>query len=81
MTKKNVAYVWGEAEQKAFDLMKYQFEVADILQHFQRDLPIILETDASDYAIAGVLSQKHEDGVHPVGFFLRKLRQYYLVSV
>jgi len=35
-----------------------------------------LETDASDFAIAGILSQKFEDGkVHPVRFVSRKLAQ------
>jgi hypothetical protein len=33
-----------------------------------------LETDASDFAIAGILSQKFEDGkFHPVKFVSRKL--------
>jgi len=34
----------------------------------------LLETDASDFAIAGILSQKFEDGkLHPIGFASRKL--------
>ncbi|RZK39669.1 MAG: hypothetical protein EOO61_07030 [Hymenobacter sp.] len=35
---------------------------------------MILETDASDFAIGGILSQMHDDGQHPVGFYSRKLR-------
>ncbi|PRP73110.1 hypothetical protein PROFUN_16430 [Planoprotostelium fungivorum] len=34
----------------------------------------MLETDASDFAISGVLSQQHKDGVHPVGFMSRKMQ-------
>lgn len=37
-------------------------------------MPIILETDASDFAISGVLSQIHDDGTFPVGYFLQKLK-------
>ncbi|PRP72842.1 retrotransposable element protein, partial [Planoprotostelium fungivorum] len=31
-------------------------------------------TDASDFAISGVLSQRHKDGLHPVGFMSRKMQ-------
>jgi hypothetical protein len=35
-----------------------------------------VETDTSDFAIAGILSQKFEDGnLHPVSFISRKLSQ------
>ena len=36
-------------------------------------LPIILETDTSDFALSGVLSQIFPDGIHPIGFLSRKL--------
>lgn len=34
-----------------------------------------METDASDFALSGVLSQIFPDGCHPIGFLSRKLRQ------
>ena len=38
------------------------------------DKPAILETDASDYAIGAILSQKDEQGrKHPVAFYSRKM--------
>ena len=42
------------------------------MRHFDPQKEIFLETDASDFAIAGVLSQKHEGRLHPVAFFSRK---------
>ena len=74
LTKKSVEYIWTSKEQQAFDKLKNQFDTADILRHFDKDLPITVETDASDFAIAGVLSQLHSDGLRPVSFFSRKLR-------
>ena len=36
------------------------------------DLPAIVETDASDFAPAGILSQKHEGRLHPAAFHSKK---------
>ncbi|PRP72872.1 putative gag/polymerase/env polyprotein, partial [Planoprotostelium fungivorum] len=74
LTKKGVEFVWSVDCEKAFVELKRQFKTADICRHFNQQLPIILETDASDFAISGILLQEHRDGVHPVGFYSRKLR-------
>ena len=74
LTKKDAPWCWGTPHQIAFDELKHQFTTADILRHFNSKLPIILETDASDFAISGILSQTHPDGVHPVGFYSHKLQ-------
>jgi len=48
--------------------------ITPILRHYDPERPTLLETDASDFAIAGVLSQKFEDGkIYPIGFLSRKL--------
>jgi len=45
-----------------------------MLKHYNPDRPVLLETDASDFAIAGILSRKFEDiKIHPVRFVSRKL--------
>jgi hypothetical protein len=54
-------------------LLKSQFSSAKILRHFDTRLPVILETDALDFAIGGVISQQHPNGLHPVSFYSRKL--------
>jgi hypothetical protein len=45
---------------------------APILKHFDPCLEIILETDASDFVSAGVLSQYHDGVLHPVAFFSKR---------
>ena len=51
----------------AFKHLKDAFASAPILQRFDFDKDIVVETDASDYVSAGVLSQVGDDGLlHPV---------------
>jgi transposase InsO family protein len=77
MTKKEggkyIPFIWGPEQQAAFDLLKKAFTTAPVLRHFDYDREIIVETDASDYVSAGILSQYDDDGVlHPVAFYSRK---------
>jgi len=77
MTKKEggkyVPFVWGPEQQAAVDLLKKAFMSAPILHHIDYDREIIVETDASDYVSAGILSQHDDDGVlHPVAFYSKK---------
>ncbi|SPC63836.1 related to pol protein [Ustilago sp. UG-2017b] len=62
-----------EEAQQAFHKLIRAFASAGVLQHFDYHLPTRLETDASDFAIAGVLKQEHEGRWHPVAFYSRKM--------
>ncbi|KAJ1584992.1 hypothetical protein NDA15_001756 [Ustilago hordei] len=62
-----------EEAQQAFHKLIQAFTSAGVLQHFDYYLPTRLETDASDFAIAGVLKQEHEGQWHPVAFYSRKM--------
>ncbi|UTT91928.1 hypothetical protein NDA17_000364 [Ustilago hordei] len=62
-----------EEAQQAFHKLIQAFTSAGVLQHFDYHLPTRLETDASDFAIAGVLKQEHEGRWHPVAFSSRKM--------
>ncbi|KAJ1571866.1 hypothetical protein NDA12_006538 [Ustilago hordei] len=62
-----------EEAQQAFHKLIQAFTSAGVLQHFDYHLPTRLETDASDFAIAGVLKQEHEGQWHPVAFYSRKM--------
>ncbi|SYW73956.1 uncharacterized protein UHO2_00821 [Ustilago hordei] len=62
-----------EEAQQAFHKLIQASTSAGVLQHFDYHLSTRLETDASDFAIAGVLKQEHEGQWHPVAFYSRKM--------
>ena len=60
---------------RAFTQLRQAFTKVSILRHFELERHIRIETDASDYAIGGVLGQMtSETGQwHPVAYYLRKM--------
>ena len=57
-------------QRKAFTSLKEAFTTAPVLLRFDPDKKITLETDASDIASGGVLSQHDDNGrLHPVDFY------------
>ena len=73
LTKKDQRFNWDKEQQLAFEEHKRRFTTAPILAHFDFERDVIVETDASDYVSAGVLSQYGEDGIlHPVAYFSTK---------
>ena len=48
------------------------FTTAPVLRHFDPEEPAIVETDASDFALGGILSQRHKGRLHPIRFHFRK---------
>ena len=74
LTKLDHKWTWGAAEQQAFDQLKERLTTAPILAHPDPSRQYILNTDASGFAIAGVLSQEQQDGtVRPIAYFSRKM--------
>ena len=57
LTGKNVPFRWSTECQEAFDEIKRRLTTAPVLAMPQDDGMYILDTDASNYAIAGVLHQ------------------------
>jgi transposase InsO family protein len=73
LTQKDVPFQWTKTEQEAFDSLKTCFTTAPVLRRFDHDRDVVVETDASDYVSAGILSQYDDDGVlHPVAYFSKK---------
>ena len=62
---------WKGTQQEAFEALITAFTTAPVLRHYDPSLPLRLETDASDFAMAGILSQKHDQNWHPMAYFSR----------
>jgi len=62
---KNVPFVWEAEQQLAFEMMVMTFTTAPVLRHLDYEKEVIIETDASDYVSAGVLSLCVHEGVSP----------------
>ena len=73
LTRKNVPFVWGKDQQKAFDKLKHLFTSAPILRNPDSNKPFIVETDASNFAVGAVLSQEFDGKLHPVAFLSKSL--------
>ena len=78
LLKKDLKFNWTPAQDTAFSKLKTAFTSAPILRHFDPLLDTILECDASDLVISGILSQYFigPDGkkmLHPIAYFSRKM--------
>lgn len=71
LTRKNTPWKWTPQCQEAFDTLKKAFTSAPTLAQWKPGAPLIVETDASDYALAAILSMVTDDGVHPLAFLSR----------
>ena len=56
---KDVSFTQGYTQWQAFDELQVQFLSASILTQFDRTFETTMETDASNLAIAAILSQYH----------------------
>jgi hypothetical protein len=66
-------FVWTVEHEKAFQDLKRAFETDTLLAHFDPDKETWVETDASDFVTAGVISQMHDGVLRPVAFFSKKM--------
>jgi hypothetical protein len=74
LTHKSAPWSFSKACHSAFRILKDAFTSVPILTHWFPDAPMILETDASDYAIAGILSLHCSDEeIRPITYFSRTL--------
>jgi hypothetical protein len=76
LLRQDMDFQWEDVPEAAFlkITILFTFGKTPILRHYAPEGPALLETDASDFAIAGLISQKFEDGkIHPVRFIARKL--------
>lgn len=77
LTRKDRPFRWTTACESAFQSLKHSL-TNDCVRHFPRpDLPLHLETDSSDYAIAGALTQygNDPDSGKVLGYYSRTLSE------
>ena len=70
LTSKKTKWKWGAEEQKAFQLMKKIISKNALLAYPDFNEEFVIHTDASDYQLGAVISQKGR----PIAFYSRKLR-------
>ena len=74
LTKDDAVFTWGAKEQAAFDALKDRLTRAPVLAHPDPEKQFILHTDASGFAVSGVLSQQQDDGsVRPLAYMSKKM--------
>ena len=68
-------FVFGSQAREAFNTLKWVFTTAPILEHYDWEAALRMETDASQAGAGGVLSQMGKDGQwHPIAFFSYKFK-------
>ena len=73
LLRKGIPWHWGQEQQAAFTTLKLAFTQTPTLAHFDFNKKSVLETDASDWAAGGILSQYDDDGLlRPVAYFSSK---------
>nr|VZH98615.1 unnamed protein product [Spirometra erinaceieuropaei] len=71
---KDVEFIWSPECQNAFDAIKTKICDSTMLSRFEADKETIVQADASDYGLGGVLLQKDADGrVQPIMHAARSL--------
>jgi hypothetical protein len=74
LTKDDVKFEWGAAQQQAFDALKLAIRTGPVLALPDPALPFVVHTDASGFAVGAVLSQKQPDGaLRPIAFLSKKM--------
>jgi transposase InsO family protein len=73
LLKKDVAFQWGEPEERALQTLKDAFCQPPILVAPHFDQPFHIVSDASDYAIGAALLQMRDNTEHPVRYWSRTL--------
>jgi len=73
LTRKNVMFEWFTDCQAVFDTLKKVFTSDVILHHYNSDLQLVVEINASDYVSEDILSQYNKNDVlHLVTYFFKK---------
>ena len=73
LTKKEIGFKWEQPQKAAFEALKQATQKSPVLRMFDPKKPILLETDASDYAIGACITQETDEERHPIAYYSRKM--------
>ena len=74
LTRKETPFIFNQDCQDAFVELKKRLTSSPILGHYDPEHESMLETDASDEVVAGVLSQRGKDQQwHPIAYFSKTM--------
>lgn len=62
LIRKNTSFTWTKECESAFTKIKEQMSSENFLVHYDKDLPLVLATDASPIGVGAVLSHIYPDG-------------------
>ena len=69
LTQKCITWHFSQECCSIFEFLKNIFTPTPILTHWIPNQPLVVETNASDYALAAILSMYNPDGkLHPIAF-------------
>ena len=75
-TGRYAKFSWSDNMEKAFQKLKQCLLIAPVLELFNPDKKLRVVTDASDFAVGGVLLQESADSEwHPIAYCSRRLTQ------
>jgi hypothetical protein len=75
LIKKDEKFAWSPSQEEAFQIMKYRLCTTPVLAYPNFDLPFILTRDASNLAVAAVLSQVQHGAERPLAYASRQLNR------
>ena len=69
----NSDFIWNQEQQKSFEELKDAVSTAPVIRLFHPNLPIVVTTDASKFAVGAVLEQEENGVARPVAYHSRTL--------
>lgn len=76
LTRENVPFKWDPACERSFEKIKKMVASDKVLTYYNPELPLVLATDASKYAVGAVLSHRFPDGTErPIQFASQMLSE------
>ena len=73
LTQQGTPFNWTNKHTQVFERLKQMFTTAPVLMQFDPDRETVVETDASNWATGGVLSQYDDNGLlRPCAYFSKK---------